>query len=653
MTMTESVYICRSQDRREENMRRLLMILILCPACMQVAAGDDGEFIRAVLELTGCSSVEELDGQEVDRYSDFYENPLCLNYASGSRLLSSGLLSAYQVAVLADYRNISGDILSFEELSSLDGFGHSFVAALRYFVSLESISTPGRSSVSTPVIGNAVTLKSGVRNNESGFAPECMYAAKYRIGAGEVFDAGISIRSQWNDKDFIPEKYSFFAAYYGRKVPVRVIIGDYGLRFGQGLALWPGFTMSGVSSPEAFSRRPAGIVPYNSYSGEEAFRGVAADYGRRHFNISAFVSGLGLREIMEGNDDSPVGIFYGFNAGWYGIAGQASVTCYAVTPSVIEVNQGQERLPPSAYFSSAKISADTRFSVMGTDLFSEIAYDVSGGNVAALAGVRTEVADGIRTAVMFRYYPPGFSSEYSGAVRSGSKCENEHGVSASVSHSVGKWVDMAGRTGFGSSEKRFQGLFSADFSYSPEPKFGVDTSSFQARLIMTENVRISPYFSIAFRFSERYRTYGQPFRTDVRADFRTNFPGWNINFRLNLLHCRSVSGLSYLEGGYIADAVSIWFRTGFFMVDDWDDRIYAYERDAPGSFSVPAYYGRGYWLALTAGWKISRGFRLYFRGAYQDYPWLRPSETEKKPAKAEIRLQLAVDLRTVLRKSGK
>ena len=42
-------------------MRRLLMILILCPACMQVAAGDDGEFIRAVLELTGCSSVEELD----------------------------------------------------------------------------------------------------------------------------------------------------------------------------------------------------------------------------------------------------------------------------------------------------------------------------------------------------------------------------------------------------------------------------------------------------------------------------------------------------------------------------------------------------------------------------------------------------------------
>ena len=89
------------------------------------------------------------------------------------------------------------------------------------------------------------------------------------------------------------------------------------------------------------------------------------------------------------------------------------------------------------------------------------------------------------------------------------------------------------------------------------------------------------------------------------------------------------------------------------MVDDWDDRIYAYERDAPGSFSVPAYYGRGYWLALTAGWKISRGFRLYFRGAYQDYPWLRPSETEKKPAKAEIRLQLAVDLRTFLRKSGK
>ena len=28
-----------------------------------------------------------------------------------------------------------------------------------------------------------------------------------------------------------------------------------------------------------------------------------------------------------------------------------------------------------------------------------------------------------------------------------------------------------------------------------------------------------------------------------------------------------------------------------------------YERDVPGSFNVPAYYGRGYSLALYAGWK--------------------------------------------------
>ena len=44
-------------------------------------------------------------------------------------------------------------------------------------------------------------------------------------------------------------------------------------------------------------------------------------------------------------------------------------------------------------------------------------------------------------------------------------------------------------------------------------------------------------------------------------------------------------------------------RATVFGIDSWADRIYVYERDVPGSFSVPAYYGRGYALSLYAGWK--------------------------------------------------
>ena len=623
------------------------MTLFLFLAACHVSARDDGEFMKAVLELAGCLSVEELDEDEVERYSDLHDNPLPLNYASRSKLLSSGLMSAYQVAVLMGHREMTGDILSYEELSALDGFGVSFVSALRSFVSLESTSPPGHSSSPPLLIRNAMTLKSGMRNAGTEFSPEGMYAAKYRISAGECVDAGISMRSSWQDSHFPPEKYSFFLACYGRKFPGKLVLGDFSLRFGQGLALWSGFSMSGISAPDAFSRRPAGVVPYHSYSGDGAFRGLAADFGRRHFNASVFAAGLGLREMMEGGTDFSRDILYGFNAGWYGMSGQVSATCFAVSPAVIDVPSGMEdlRLPVSEYFTAAIFSCDARFSVRGTYLFGEVSYDIYQDAPAALAGVRTDVSDGVKLALMARYYPPEYSGLYSGAARSGSKCSNEHGISMALSHSSGNWVDIAGKTGFGSSEKRFQGVFSADASYSPEPKYGTDTSSCQMKVMLTENVRISRFFSASFRISERYRTYAQPFRTDVRTDLRCGFSRLNINFRINLLHCEGTSFLSYLEGGWRLPAMTVWLRAGVFRADNWDDRIYAYERDAPGSFSVPAYYGRGYWTALTGGWRLSRGIKLYFRASFQDYPWLSPAETEKKPAKAEIRLQLAVDLR--------
>ena len=85
----------------------LFLFLVAC----HVSARDDGEFMKAVLELAGCLSVEELDEDEVERYSDLHDNPLHLNYASRSKLLSSGLMSAYQVAVLMDHREMTGDIL--------------------------------------------------------------------------------------------------------------------------------------------------------------------------------------------------------------------------------------------------------------------------------------------------------------------------------------------------------------------------------------------------------------------------------------------------------------------------------------------------------------------------------------------------------------
>lgn len=629
-----------------EILRRVAAALVLLSvgnACME-GRDRDTEFVKAVLELAGCTDVEEVGEEEMERYADLFSSPLRINYASRSRLMESGLFSAYQVAVLLDYRGLSGDVLSLEELSSLDGFGHDFVSSLDCFISLDSNAAPGQSSLSSGIMENRLTVKSGIRNTVDSIAPQGTYSMKYRLTAGESFEAGVSLRSSYQEPHLPPGKLSFFVAYYGRKYPGKIVVGDYTLRFGQGLALWPGFSMNGLSSPDSFSRRPSGISPYNSYSGEGSFRGVAADFGKRRFNVSAFVSGLGLREMMEGGTDFSRDILYGANIGWYGLSGLVSVTGYAVSG----LSEGIRK-----DFPAAVCSADAAFSLRGADVFSEAAFDFIGRGIAALAGFRTALSDGLQLAAMTRYYPASYSSEYSGAASGGSGCSNEYGASLALSHSDGKWMDIAGKTGFGSSEKRFRGTFSADAVFSPEPRYGVDTSSVQVKLLMVENIRISQAFAMTFRVSERYRTYGRPFRTDVRLDLKASFAVWSCNLRVNVLHCESVSFLSYLEGGYRNDRLSLWFRTGFFRVDNWNDRIYAYERDAPGNFNSPAYYGRGYWLALTSGTRLARGIRLYFRGLFQDYPWLRPAEKHRKPPKVEMKLQLSVDLDFFLGKKNR
>jgi hypothetical protein len=106
--------------------------------------------------------------------------------------------------------------------------------------------------------------------------------------------------------------------------------------------------------------------------------------------------------------------------------------------------------------------------------------------------------------------------------------------------------------------------------------------------------------------------------------------------RFNILNCEHTGFLSYAEGSYAGPVLSLHLRQGFFRIDDWDDRIYVYERDAPSSFNVPAMYGRGVWTAMTASWKASAFLKIYARASFIGYPFME----KKKPGKAELKLQL-------------
>ena len=73
------------------------MLCALLSVAPQALAQTD-ERLRAIVCLTGAGSEEELDESEIERYTVFLSHPLEINTATGSRMLSSGLLSQYQIA---------------------------------------------------------------------------------------------------------------------------------------------------------------------------------------------------------------------------------------------------------------------------------------------------------------------------------------------------------------------------------------------------------------------------------------------------------------------------------------------------------------------------------------------------------------------------
>lgn len=231
-------------------------------------------FQEAVLALSGASCIEELTEDEVRHYRSLEEHPVDVNRAGRSRLLSCGLFTPYQVASLVDYRARNGDILSFAELSLVDGFAEAPVEALKNFLTIESRNAPGQ--LESKLGRMSLTVGSSLKDGSFGGKIRCEAAF------GEKAEA------YWSDKaDFSGGQYGIgtvSGAYYGSGVLGKIVLGHFNARFGQGLLAWSGFSTDSYSSSASFSRRPSGLAATGSTMAEHL--GAAADFSLGRYTLS-------------------------------------------------------------------------------------------------------------------------------------------------------------------------------------------------------------------------------------------------------------------------------------------------------------------------------------------------------------------------------
>ena len=512
------------------------------------------------MTFLGVNDPQDLDPDEVERLEHLLESPIRINGMSESELRSCGLFSPYQVAVISDYIERHGDIMSLTELSLLDGFGELFVRKVAPFVSLKSYES------ASSCIRHEVAVRGGSRwqNGCDG-----NYGAKYRMELNDKFTAVFAASRSVGSESWFPSAYSGSIAWKFQKVPVRIFAGDFNARFGQGLVLWNNSFINTLTDPDAFMKKPTGISQPWSFTGANSLHGLAAEWSTASIKVSAVAA---FEELLF----SPA-----VNVAWHGRYGQTSVTC-----------------------SMSKIGADAAFCLRGVNMFGEFVYNWSEGIPAVLMGTRFRAGESLDMAYLARVFP-----------------KDQYSAAAACVYTF---------------DKKGQITLSADATYYPVSKAKEDLYSVQVKSQLSCDILLSEAWKIKCRLSERYRTWGHPFRTDVRTDVSYTRAPFVLTVRMNVLNCDGTGYLSYVEGGFVNDKISMYLRQGVFCVDDWDDRIYVYERDAPGSFTSPAMYGRGLWTSFTSGIKLISSLKLYARASYLCYPFME----KKKPGKAELKLQL-------------
>jgi len=562
-------------------MKKLIIAIVLftiemteiLPVSAQVCVSDD-RFIASVLTLTGAAGIEELEEFELERFQHLADHPIALNRSGRSRLLSCGLFSYYQVATILDYRERNGDILSMNELAVVDGFNRETAYALVPFVVFDSSGAPA--SRKNNDFSNELTSKSLLKvalSDGKGSEGTLTGAVKYRFSCNDTWTVGLGFTSSLG----YCASLAYTSPWRGRKVSLsKVIIGDYSLRFGQGLAMWNGMSLSGLGNVSSYSRNPTGAVQYNSYQSSltSVHRGVATEVLFGRFTLTTAVA-------------SPKGaVLPAMNLSYCGRIHQESLTTYATIGYDGELKD-------------LKIASDFRVNVRGTDVFGEVATNLK--SVAFLAGSRMKLNEKLSMAALVRMYPRYYTSTWSGAVRSSTKCSDEHGASLAARFKAGQYTD-------------FKPAHLLDMSI--DGAWHPSNGHWQVKAIANYEWTVSSAWTWNARLQYKHRNFQQRDRVEMRNDVKWKSGPWMVSGRVHVLYGDRFGSLGYVEGGYEKKAMSsiaLYLRIGAYATSGWNDRIYVYERDSQGNFNVPAFSGQGWWTSLYSSIKVRRWLKLGIR----------------------------------------
>ena len=558
-----------------------------------------------------------------DRLQELAENPVMINSADEEEIARLFFLTPFQVKSVIDHIKSTGDIVSVYEIAGITGFDRETARAIQPFVSLDSRFTlsyaPGR--ITQTLVSNYIIKATDTDTSAPGSAARVLI--KYRLNAGRI-TAGLTGEKDPGEKLFpeqpgIMDFVSGNISYNGPGTIRRIIIGDYSVRFGQGLNINTAYKTNLSLSNPGYLAGSSDIRPYTSADETNFLRGIALMTSAGKFDLNAYYSSNRIdATLSDPRDTNGVSVSSVYRTGYHNTTSSISKkdnlreTGFGVNLSgnfnriragTAFTHTGYSWPVKAEYGDPASLYDFSGYSVnIGSVyyssifnrlvLFGEASFSSRKGH-SFIQGFSFKPAGRLSINLLLHDYSPQYLSLHGKPPGIGSAPSNEKGIYANFSFEAIKNVFISGGTDLRhfpwlryrcsspassrrseimikytpSADLTLEGLYSLKYSETDDP----DDKGVPSLL---------GNWSRTARIYLKYRPTDM-FSSGTRFDYRAIRPSGKKGYML------------FQEMTIRSGPFAVWMRFCIFNTSGYETGIYTWENELPGSYSVPILYGTG------------------------------------------------------------
>lgn len=584
-------------------------------------------------------------------------HPVDINQANEEELSKLFFLNGFQLFALNEYRKDYGEILSLYELVFVPGFDSTTVKRMMPFVNTTKPTIQGYS-------GNAIRQKgsltfkrtleeaSGYKTDTNGKttylgAPNAWKLRQhFQMGShSELYitadqDAGEQFHLDKRQQGFDFTSFSMTST----KIPQidQLIIGDFKVCAGQGLALWNGFGAFKSLTSASSQFRSNVLRPYHSTAEMQFFRGGALSKKINNWTVVPFFSYTKRSATVQSDDSLTQFITNYYPSALHNTTGtyQKRARIKETTAGIVVEKRWRYLHVGSCIFhqqwSLPFRNEETSFTHQSNHVGSVYYHFIHGkimlygevalqkfAHMAIVQGAHWQPANDLHLNIAMRYLPPDYFNIYANPLSESSQARNEWGVLTKITYNFPNYYAL----------QMYWDLFripTTSFS-SLKPYTG-----YEMAVQVSQN---PPAYQVKARFSASEKTFNTPVdqltsphrsweeRTTYKAQLHLRkeiVP--SLSATIKLAGTMANSGQQE-ELGWLANVTfrkdlteKIAFTLSYaqFHTTDYLARIYIYEHGVRYAFSIPSFSNqgsRGYLLldmALFKQWhlamKIARSF---------------------------------------------